>query len=416
MRAFPRQWCAAMAFLAAVSLPAIGRAQAGGSSGKAATTAPEPRRIAEGLVTGVARVRPGDRVTIVGDARDFELIEELSLAVSRAGGMPLQVVTREKGVHRYYEEVPAERDRQFGGYLEKLADIEDVLIAIQGEQFPELHRNVSPARLVAVASALSKVEDRRQKRNVRRVILGNGLYPTPATAAMHGMSVEQLARVFWNGVLVDYGRLQANGEAVRGVLAEGREVLVTSPAGTNLRVTIKRRPVLVSDGVISDADIKKKGPATMTWLPAGEVYLAPVPGTAEGAVVIPRMPYEDGVIENLRILFVKGKATEVTAKASPLYDRWKAHYLAAPKGKEELSVIDVGVNPAVRPPRGARLVTFVEAGAVTLGLGGNTWAGGSNRTPFACYGTMNDATVTVDGFTLIDKGELKVPAGAEDTK
>src|SRR5438067_4427406 len=101
----------------------------------------------------------------------------------------------------------------------------------------------------------------------------------------------------------------------------------------------------VSDGLLSDDKLKKGGPVCQVWLPAGEVYLAPVPGTAEGKVVVERMLLEGKEVRGLRLTFKKGKLTEMKAESG--LEQIQALYDAAGPGKDEFSVLDIGINPAV---------------------------------------------------------------------
>ena len=48
------------------------------------------------------------------------------------------------------------------------------------------------------------------------------------------------------------------------------------------------------------------------------------------------------------------------------------------------------------------------AGIVTVGIGSNTWAGGDNSVNFGWTGHLADATVTIDGETVVEGGSLKV--------
>lgn len=120
---------------------------------------------------------------------------------------------------------------------------------------------------------------------VRQVSLGNGLFPTEATAKQYGMSVDQLSQAFWSGVNVD-DRLQSSGEKIKQMIESGKQVHITNPNGTDLTFGIQSRPVFVSDGVISEEDKAKGGAACMVWLPAGEVYSTPAPGSANGRIAL----------------------------------------------------------------------------------------------------------------------------------
>ena len=49
-------------------------------------------------------------------------------------------------------------------------------------------------------------------------------------------------------------------------------------------------------------------------------------------------------------------------------------------------------------------------GVVTLFLGGDVWAGGTNPDSFGMAVHLTDATVVVAGATVVEKGALKVAA------
>jgi aminopeptidase len=374
-----------------------------------ATAVPNVKETANKLVTEVAGVKEKDLVVVRGDVRDISLVEELALAAMKRGGQVLQVVEREQFGPRYYTEVPEQYDAQTPAFDLKLAEMATVLIAVEGTEFPAQYNQVSPARIAARGKASRPVQDTLLKRSVRQVNLGNGLFPTAATAKRYGMTKAALEKLFWAGINVDYAKLSATGEAVKAALA-GKEMQVTDSNGTDLKLKIEARPVFVSDGVISADDVKKGGAAVQTWLPAGEVYLVPVAASATGKVVFDRVPFEDGEIKGLTMTFAAGKVTAVEAKPSKAWDRWKALYDAAPAGKENFAVVDLGINTAVTVPKGSKLLSYVPAGMVTVGIGDDTWAGGTNAVPFGMYGHLQAATVTVDGKTIVDKGTLKTGA------
>jgi aminopeptidase len=191
---------------------------------------------------------------------------------------------------------------------------------------------------------------------------------------------------------------------LRRLLAAGKEVRITNPNGTDLRVAISGRPITVNDGVISAEDRKKGGAATSVWLPAGEVYLTPVLGTAEGTVVADQFFFQGKPIDGLRLVFKAGKLTAMTAKdgLGPL----QAAYDAAGPGKDVLGVIDIGINPGIKSPERSPLHVWGKAGTVTVSVGDNTWAGGNNRVNFGLAAYSPGSTLTVDGKPVVQDGKL----------
>lgn len=168
---------------------------------------------------------------------------------------------------------------------------------------------------------------------------------------------------------------------------------------------IEQKPVFVSDGVISEEDMSRGSGGYNVWLPAGEVYLAVVPGTAEGKVVLGSIFFEGKEIKGLTLTFSGGKVTGMTAKSG--LKRLKSVYDAAGDGKDALSYLDVGINPNVRIPKKGKMVAWMASGMVTVGIGNNTWTGADNNTSFALPMFLTGATLSVDGHTVVDKGKLK---------
>jgi len=208
----------------------------------------------------------------------------------------------------------------------------------------------------------------------------------------------------YGGVDADYQALQSSGQHVRKVLAAGKELRITNPNGTDFRVGISGRPITVNDGIISAEDRKKGGAATSVWLPAGEVYLTPLPGTGDGTVVSDRFFFQGKPIEGLQLVFKAGKLTSMTAKdgLEPL----QAAYNAAGPGKDVVGVIDVGINPAIKSPEGSPVHVWGKAGTVSVTVGNNTWAGGDNQVSFGVDAYSSGSTLTIDGKPLVQDGKL----------
>ena len=163
--------------------------------------------------------------------------------------------------------------------------------------------------------------------------------------------------------------------------------------------------MLVSDGALSPEDLQKGYASSQVYLPAGEVYLSPVPGTAEGKIVVENAFYQAKEITGLTLTFSKGKLTSMTAKSG--IEPLKAYYDAAEAGKEDFSAIDLGINPNIKLKPGSKFTNWVPAGMLTVAVGNNQWAGGENKSSFGFQFFLPGCTVNVDGKTLVDKGDLK---------
>lgn len=372
-------------------------------------TAPAPvlsadyKSVAEKVVGQSAGVREGDLVLVYGSDEDLPLLEEIGLEVRKRGASALISAGTEHLTRRMYDEVPAKYDSQEPEMMMKLAGIVDVIINTEAGEGRTL-KGVPAERIAARGKAFAPVGQLMRKRGVRTVGLGNGLYPSSERAEQFGISREELAAMMYGGVDADYPALQATGEQVRKVLAGGRELHITNPNGTDLKVQISGRPVTVNDGIISAQDRRKGGVATSVWLPAGEVYLTPVPGSAEGIMVADRFFFQGKPIDGLRLEFKGGKLTTMTAQEG--IEPLQAAYNAAGPGKDVLGVVDIGINPGIKSPDRSPVHVWAKSGTVTLSVGNNTWAGGDNEVNFGLPAYSPGSTVTVDGKPLIQDGKI----------
>jgi leucyl aminopeptidase (aminopeptidase T) len=361
-------------------------------------------QLASTLITANAGVQADDIVLITGTAEDLQLLEDLAVQARRVGAHPLIVMGSDRLVRRMFVDVPAEFDTQSPRLALELARIVDVQINVPTGNDPGLLADVPPERFATVGKTLQAVDAAQREHGLRYVELSNEMYPTDWRAERFGLSRDELSDLFWSAVQVEPARLQAAGEAIRSQIENGKVLRITDPNGTDLEVGIEGRPAYLSDGVIDEADLAKGPAGRSVWLPAGEVYVTPLPGTARGKVVVDRTFVEGQEVEDLTLDFQDGRVTSMTA-ASGL-DRLKAIYDVADDAKAEFAYVDIGLNPSLAANKD-RMRSWTPAGMVTIGIGNNTWAGGENSSNFGWNGHLAGATVTIDGEPVVEGGSLK---------
>ncbi|MFC1527969.1 aminopeptidase [Candidatus Neomarinimicrobiota bacterium] len=361
--------------------------------------------LASKLVNQCANIQENDNVIITGSIRDADLMGEISLQIQKVGAFPLVVLGNQLATRRSYDVVPEKYDSQKNEFGEKLINILDAQIAISTMESLDLFKDVPVERMQKRAEAGKDNTELMQNRNIRAVSLGNGLYPTEALAKQFGITKKELANEFWGGVNTDYNNLNQVGKSIKTVLDGGKKLHITSEMGTDIKMAIKSRPVIISDGMISDKEAEDGFPACLVWLPAGEVYLSPVPGTANGKIVVDNFFYQGETIEKLTLEFESGKLISMTAKSN--LDSYKETYDKADEGKDAFAFVDIGINPDVKIIPGSQMEAFMIAGMITVGHGNNTWAGGKNNSTFGTAYYLTEATLKVDGKVVVKKGMLK---------
>lgn len=361
-------------------------------------------QIARRIVVESAGVKAGEIVRIDGAARDAALMERLAVEVLKAGAHPVVMLDSERVGRAYYAEVDAKYDSQPRRGEAGLARLTNVHIQIDTGETEGLFSDVPRERVAAVGKSFEPISAIHRERKVRQVSVSNELYPTAWRARRHNVPLPQFATMFWNGVNVDYTELQVTGEKARAALT-GKALRVTHPNGTDLTMSVKGRPVIVSDGIVTAADVGRG--ALDAFLPAGEVMVAPVPGTGEGRYVVDKLYFGGREVTGLTMRFEKGKLVEMTGNG-PGFALLKADYDARGAGKEKLGYFDLGINPSYVLPQGNALGNWISAGMVTVGTGFNLWAGGDNGVSAGVAGHLGGCTVTIDDRTIVDKGVLKL--------
>lgn len=194
----------------------------------------------------------------------------------------------------------------------------------------------------------------------------------------------------------DYATIKVSSEKFRDVLSQGSEVWLTTPAGTDLTLSITGRQALADTG-----SLHEKG--AFGNLPAGEACLAPVEGTASGIAVIDGTMAGIGPIKTAIKLEIKdGYVAEISggAEAKALSE------LLAGKGDEVRNIAELGIGTNEKAtPSGSLLEDEKILGTVHIGLGDNIAFGGSVKAPMHLDGIMFNPTLVIDGKTVIKDGK-----------
>ena len=369
---------------------------------KAAAT--DLKQLAERIVNQSAGVKEGEIVLVSGAARDNELVENIVIEIQKVGGHALVDTSNEKLAKRSYTEVPEKFDSKEPKLAMALAKMVNVTINVDSQESEALFADVPAERRAARAKAGAPVQREFIKNKVRSVSIGNDLYPTEWRAKRFEMPVDAFGKLFWEGVNIDYTGLQATGEKARTALT-GKEMEITHPNGTSLKVSLDSRPAYISDGIISADDVAKGN--FDAYLPAGEAAVITAANSGTGKFIIEKQFYQGKEVNKLTLNFENGKLTSFTGEG-PGFAALEADYKLAGEGKDLLSFIDIGINPSYTLAPSSKLGNWVSAGMVTVGSGNNAWAGGTNGATGGVAGHLAGCTVKVDGKTIVDAGALKL--------
>jgi len=209
-------------------------------------------------------------------------------------------------------------------------------------------------------------------------------------ASMPGITVDMFART----MSADYDRVAARSRAVADLLDGGKTVRITTALGSNLTFSIAGREAMPDTGLYHS-------PGDFGNLPAGEAYVAPVEGTAEGVLVVDASMAGLGVLSSpLTFTFHEGRVSRVEGEgAETLRNNWKA----AGDGADWVAELGVGTNDAAKII-GKVLEDEKVYGTVHVAMGNNAHFGGVNNVQYHADGVITRPTLTVDGNSIIEDG------------
>lgn len=87
-----------------------------------------------------------------------------------------------------------------------------------------------------------------------------------------------IVHLFLRCVTIDYDALRTAARKLKNVLDMARDVRVTTPAGTDVRLSLAGRMAHLDDG-----DVRSGG--SVGNLPCGEIFYSPAPGSCQGTLV-----------------------------------------------------------------------------------------------------------------------------------
>ncbi len=201
---------------------------------------------------------------------------------------------------------------------------------------------------------------------------------------------------------VDWRALKRRTKTIASLVRKAVELELTTPNGTTLRLSKKGRKVLEDNG-----DLRK--PGSFGNLPAGEVFFAPLEGTAEGRLVLEWAPtrHLDSPVE---VVVKEGRATEVKG-AEEFVDVLKERFS---ERAENRFVAEFGIGTNDRASRPDNILESEKIlGTVHVAFGDNSSFGGLIKTPYHQDFVFFYPTVKLtlkDGKTvcLLKDGKLEV--------
>jgi leucyl aminopeptidase (aminopeptidase T) len=200
-------------------------------------------------------------------------------------------------------------------------------------------------------------------------------------------------------MLADYAEIKRRSGSFADLLTEGSLVHVTSDSGTDLSFSICGRRGISDDGDLS-------APGSFGNLPAGEAYVAPVEGSAEGRIVFDGsvVPFEEPLSEPIVVEVRDGLAADFSGARGA---EWKA--IMDVHGRDAFNLAELGIGTNEKATLcGCVLEDEKIMGTIHFAFGDNHTFGGAVTVGSHLDGVLVSPTVDIDGQELLVDGRLAI--------
>jgi leucyl aminopeptidase (aminopeptidase T) len=203
-----------------------------------------------------------------------------------------------------------------------------------------------------------------------------------------------------NELSADYHAIADLTLALVEWLAGRSSVHITTPLGTDLRLSVAGRAWQTDTGVIRDQGVFGN-------LPAGEAYVAPIEDSAEGVLVVDKSLPGFPLSEPVRLIFEKGRVIHIEGREGAAHlQQVIAEAERKPNGEwsRVIGELGIGTNPKARL-QGNLMTDEKVMGTIHVAIGRNIFLGGQNPAPIHEDAVVGQPTMHVDGELLIDGGK-----------
>lgn len=190
---------------------------------------------------------------------------------------------------------------------------------------------------------------------------------------------------------VDWKALARRTNAIAKTVNRAENIEIKTWNGTHLKLSKSGRKAMSDTGILTK-------PGSFGNLPAGEVYLAPLEGTADGELVLEWAPTRELqstiklIVKDGYVVYVEGKEQFAGMLKSKLNER---------KENANIAELGIGTNDKARRPDNI-LESEKILGTIHVALGDNSSFGGDVKAPF-----HQDFVFFKPTVVLIDKGGVR---------
>lgn len=330
-----------------------------------------PAMFAQEVMRRFIQPKPGEQVMILADTEsDGDWVHAMASAASANGGEPTILIMQPT-----FSEA---EDRKLSRIALKALEAADVYMAMAATTFFAIHEE--------------KINELLRAKKLRTFLLG-GRY----NAGLRGDALKYAIQ----DLRSDYGKVTEWGNKFHKYLKAGKQLKITSRAGTDVTASI--------EGIEYDSSTAfANEPGQQGGIPHGEVAGGPREGTTEGVIAI------DGPIAYVAEKPTLSRPVLVTVKRGKVVDvqggeeaEALKRLIAANENADTIAEFSLGSNPFLPHTGRINITDKRKLGFVHTAFGKNIfqiYPWGTVDSPVHVDAVLLKASVWVDGEQLLDEG------------
>lgn len=212
-------------------------------------------------------------------------------------------------------------------------------------------------------------------------------------ASLPGITEEILSR----SMSADYEKISERSSKLAGVLSKAKTARIVTEKGTDVNFNLGNRGARADTGLILK-------PGTLSNLPAGEAYIAPIEGDTEGIIIFDGSFAGIGTISKpITIKIEAGYVSEVKGGKQAE----KLNKIFEKTGQSGKNVAELGMGTNEKAEISGNILEDEKVmGTLHVAFGDNSTIGGLNESSIHLDGIIRKPTLFIDGVKIMEKGRL----------
>ncbi len=350
---------------------------------------PRISKHAETLVNYSTKVKKGENLLVQVSDEGMDLAIEIYKKAAQLGANPLILSFPAEAMRGYYELTPEKFLQNFPSHMYALVKASDVIISIMSSNNTRFLSNIDPKLLGIRSRALMSIQEERMK---KRWCLT--AYPTNAYAQEAEMSLKEYGDFVYSAILKDWKKEKSKMEKLKKLFESANELRLVG-ANTDLRMSIKNRKMVISDGTHN--------------LPGGEIFTSPLEDSVEGEIFfdLPAI-YQGREVRDISLKFENGEVVDFSASKN---EELLKSMIDTDKGSRRVGELGIGTNEGIL--KFTKNILFDEKiyGTIHLAIGRSyEECGGKNKSAihWDMIKTMKKGKINLDGEAIQENGKFKI--------